>query len=145
MRITGRVAAKGLAGDAHVKRYLVVDGLDGRAHHVPLPMTASLAETPVGGVIEVRTARASTDDRNIAALAHGGWYLPKTHLGELLGQRCDPDRAEEIVEGHVRRLEALRRAGIVQRVADGRWDELNWRVQLSPLSLPGSRVAIAKN
>ena len=119
--VTGRIAAKGLADELQQNPYLVVDGLDGRAHYVLLARTADLTQLPIGGIVELRPARESVADRTIAALAQSGTYLPRTHLHELRVRGRDPDRAQEIVEGHVRRLEALRRAGIVQRVADGVW------------------------
>lgn len=72
--------------------------------------------------MEVRPARDSVADRNIAAIAGKGWYHSKSHVDELRRQGRDPDRAKEIVEGHVRRLEALRRVGTVNRVADGVWE-----------------------
>jgi type IV secretory pathway VirD2 relaxase len=120
--ITGRIAAKGLSGEDPDKPYLIVDGLDGRAHHVLLPKTAELADLPIGGVIVVRQAPDSAADRNIAAIAGKGWYLTKSHIEQLRRQGRGPDRAKEIVEGHLRRLEALRRAGVVNRVADGVWE-----------------------
>ena len=120
--VMGRIAGKGLAGETHDKPYVLIDGLDGRAHHVPLPQNVDLTELPVGGVLEVKPIRESIADRNIAAIAQGRWYVRNTHLHQLRGQGCDRARAEEIVEGHTRRLEALRRAGIVKRVSDGVWD-----------------------
>jgi hypothetical protein len=119
--ITGRIAAKGLSGEDHDKPYLIVDGLDGRAHHVLLPKTAELSELPVGGIVEVRPARDSIADRNIAAIVQNGLYIPSTHRHALQVKGSDPARAREVVDGHVRRLEALRRAKIVERVADSLW------------------------
>jgi hypothetical protein len=97
---------------------LIVDGLDGRAHYVPLPKSADLAELPVGGIVEVQPSVYRAADRNIASMAADGFYRPRDHLKRLQEARSD---AEDIVTGHVRRLEALRRAGIAERVADGLW------------------------
>ena len=36
--IVGRIAAKGLADELHDRRYLIVDGIDGRAHYLVLPL-----------------------------------------------------------------------------------------------------------
>jgi hypothetical protein len=119
--VTGRIAAKGLADELHDMPYLVVDGLDGRAHYVALPKTCDLAELPIGGIVDVRPMRESAADRTIAAMAKEGRYLARTHVHELRVKGLDRDRAAEVVDGHVLRLEAVRRAGIVQRVADGFW------------------------
>jgi type IV secretory pathway VirD2 relaxase len=119
--VSGRIAAKGLAEEQHDQPYLVIDGLDGRAHYVALPKTHDLAELPIGGIVEVRPMRESVADRTIASMAQEGHYLARTHVHELRVKGASTNRAHEIVDGHVRRLEALRRAGIVQRVADGFW------------------------
>ncbi len=52
-RIVGRIAAKGLADELQDRGYLVVDGLDGRAHYVALPSGADLSAYPTGGIVEV--------------------------------------------------------------------------------------------
>ena len=113
--IVGRVAGKGLADELYDRGYLVVDGTDGKAHYVALPSKTELAQYPVGAVVEVK---GSTDvrkaDQTIAALATDGLYRTDHHLAIAKGQ-------PEIVAAHVRRLEALRRAGIVERVAEGLW------------------------
>lgn len=60
-------------------------------------------------------------DRNIAALAADGIYRTDHHLALAQGQ-ATPDRdPREVVAAHVRRLEALRRADIVERIAEGVW------------------------
>ena len=45
--VVGRIAAKGLADELQDRGYLIVDGLEGRAHHVPLPARIDLSELPV--------------------------------------------------------------------------------------------------
>jgi len=113
--IVGRVAGKGLADELYDRGYLVVDGADGKAHYVALPPKTELAQYPMGAVVEVK---GSTDvrkaDQTIAALATDGLYRTDHHLAIAKGQ-------PEVVAAHVRRLEALRRAGIVERVAEGLW------------------------
>jgi Protein of unknown function (DUF3363) len=48
-------------------------------------------------------------------------YRTDQHFAVAQGQ-ATPDRdSREVVAAHVRRLEALRRAGIVERVAEGVW------------------------
>lgn len=54
-RLVGRVMAKGLWDELAGSAYLVVDGADGRVHHVPLRGAEDLARAPVeGGVVELR-------------------------------------------------------------------------------------------
>lgn len=120
--IVGRVAGKGLADELYDKGYLVIDGIDGKAHYVALPPRTELEQYPTGAVVEVKgLADVRGADRNIAALAVDGVYRTDHHLAVAQGQ-ATPDRdPREVVATHVRRLEALRRAGIVERVTEGVW------------------------
>jgi type IV secretory pathway VirD2 relaxase len=120
--IVGRIAAKGLADELNDRAYVIVDGVDGRAHYAPLSTLADIADLPVGGIVELRGAsNLRTADRNIAAVADGGIYKASTHLAlAKTDARSDQD-PQSFVEAHVRRLEALRRAGIVERIAEGVW------------------------
>ncbi|ERV92190.1 MAG: relaxase/mobilization nuclease and DUF3363 domain-containing protein [Aromatoleum sp.] len=120
--ILGRVAAKGLADELRDRGYLVIDGVDGKAHYVALNARDELANYPAGAVVEVKgSADVRAADRNIAALASGGLYRTDHHLAVARGQAVPGRDPQEVVAAHVRRLEALRRAGIVERVAEGLW------------------------
>ena len=118
--VVGRIAAKGLDGELHDKPYLVVDGIDGRAHYLRLQVNTDLAELPVGGIVEGKPqVQERAVDRTVLDLTQDGIYTTAHHRLQLLqaGHR-DP---QATVDVHVRRLEALRRKGIVDRVADGVW------------------------
>lgn len=120
--IVGRVVGKGLSDELFDKGYLIVDGTDGKAHYVALPPRSELEQYPTGAVVEVKGSNdVRTADRNIAALAVDGVYRTDHHLAVAQGQ-ASPDRdPRDVVAAHVRRLEALRRAGIVEREAEGVW------------------------
>ncbi|USP11878.1 relaxase/mobilization nuclease and DUF3363 domain-containing protein [Aeromonas dhakensis] len=120
--VIGRIAAKGLADELHDQGYLVIDGTDGKAHYVALNTRDELANYPTGAVVEVHgSAEVRAADKNIAAMASDGLYRTDHHLAIEQG-RTKPGRdPEDVVAAHVRRLEALRRAGIVERVAEGIW------------------------
>lgn len=118
--VIGRIAAKGLADELHDRGYLVVDGIDGRAHYLKLPRGADLSALPVGSIVEARPpGRERTVDRTIAAVVQDGIYQSVDHLARL-EHAADRD-PQATVDVHVRRLEALRRSGVVARVADGVW------------------------
>lgn len=120
--IIGRVAAKGLADEMHDRGYLVIDGTDGKAHYVALNARDELANYPTGAVVEVKgSADVRAADKNIAALASDGLYRTDHHLAIEQGRAKAGRDPQEVVATHVRRLEALRRAGIVERVAEGLW------------------------
>ncbi len=121
-RVIGRVAAKGLADELRDRGYLVIDGVDGKAHYVALNARVELANYPTGAVVEVKgSADMRAADKNIAALANDGLYRTDHHLAIAQGQAVPGRDPQEVVAAHVRRLEALRRAGIVERVTEGLW------------------------
>ncbi len=120
--IVGRVVGKGVADELHDKGYLIIDGIDSKAHYVALPLRSDLEQYPIGAVVEVKgSADVRAADRNIAALAIDGVYRTDHHLAVAQGATTPNRDPREVVATHVRRLEALRRAGIVERVADGVW------------------------
>ena len=126
-RIVGRVLDKGLGGDEMGERVrLVIDGVDGRVHHIEMD-AARAEEVGRGMIVAAGSAppgpRAA--DRNIVDVAgREGVYRPSEHLERA---RAAIDRIggdpEAFVRSHVRRLEALRRAGHVERI-----DADHWRV-----------------
>jgi type IV secretory pathway VirD2 relaxase len=124
----GKVIGKGLAADELTGRlHLVIDGADGRVHYVELS-DAAAGETKIGSIVEVGRAEAPPRpaDRNIAELAreNGGIYEPAIHLlavRDTMRVRVPDGNHEGYVETHVRRLEALRRSGIVERLDADHW------------------------
>lgn len=120
--VIGRVAAKGMADELYDRGYLVVDGMDGKAHYVALGAKVELAEYPVGSVVQVRgSVEARPADTTIAAMAVEGIYRSDDHLTLAKAQTRSPRDPQEVVTAHGRRLEALRRAGVVERLAEGVW------------------------
>ena len=120
--IVGRVVGKGLADELYDRGYLVIDGVDGKAHYVALPPRTELEQYPAGAIVEVKgSTEVRAADKNIAALASDGLYRTNHHLAIEQGRAKDGRDPQEVVAAHVRRLEALRRAGIVERVAEGLW------------------------
>jgi type IV secretory pathway VirD2 relaxase len=119
-RIVGRLIAEGLADEWHERRYVIVDGVDGRAHYAEIGARAANEDLPQrGAVVEVRGRSSGPRrvDQTIAAIAarNSGAYATDRH------RAFDPRASEEFVASHVRRLEALRHAGLVSRLDDGRW------------------------
>jgi type IV secretory pathway VirD2 relaxase len=124
--VVGRVIGKRLTDELGDRVALIVDGVDGRAHHVVLGDKAVAADAPMGSIVEIGRApmgpRAS--DRNIAAMAADtGVYRPSEHRAMAVGGhvRVPGGDFDGYIESHVRRLEALRRGGIVERLDGDRW------------------------
>ena len=120
--VVGRVAAKGLADELYEKGYLIIEGTDGKAHYVALPPKTELEQYPTGAVVEVgASAGARASDRTIAALATDGLYRTEDHLRVAQAEAAPNRDPHDVVAAHVRRLEALRRAGVVERLTEGVW------------------------
>ncbi|MBT1118998.1 relaxase/mobilization nuclease and DUF3363 domain-containing protein [Pseudomonas nitrititolerans] len=120
--VVGRLAAKGLAGEAHDRVYLVIDGVDGKAHHLRLPAGADPADYPTDAVIEARASQApSAVDRRVVSLAVEGLYHREHHRTLLAREDGLSGESQGLLNAHERRLEALRRAGIVERTGEGPW------------------------
>ncbi len=118
--VVGRVIARGLADEHRDRHYLLVDGVDGHAHYVDIGRGDAVAPIPEGAIIRVsaRSMEVRDADHVVAevAAANGGRYSADLHL------RHDPSATQAFADTHVRRLEAMRRAGaLVEREADGSW------------------------
>lgn len=120
-RLVGRVVGEGFADELTERRYVVIDGVDGRTHYVEMGSLRANEEAPVRNTIlelRARVAEPRAIDHTIASVAarHGGIYSDRLH------REFDPQASGEYVGSHVRRLEAMRRAGMVSRLADGSWN-----------------------
>ncbi|WP_340268173.1 relaxase/mobilization nuclease RlxS [Sphingobium mellinum] len=118
--IVGRVIARGFSDELRDRHFLIVDGVDGHAHYVDIGRGDAVAPIPEGAIVRVsaRSMEVRDADRTVAevAAANGGQYSVDLHL------RNDPSATQAFAETHVRRLEAMRRAGAgVEREADGTW------------------------
>jgi len=116
--IIGRLVLRGLSDEHADRRYLIIDGIDGRTHYVDIGQRE--IEAPPGAVVAIapKSIEPREVDRTIAQIAarSGGRYHIELHLAE------DPQATEAFAQTHVRRLEAIRRAtGAVTREPDGSW------------------------
>src|SRR5215467_2353964 len=123
--VVGRLIDKQLTDELGDRIGVVIDGIDGRVHHVSLSDPSAAEQVPIGGIVEVGRAQSQRPaDRNIAEVAGAtGVYRPSEHraLAEGGSVRIPGGDYDAYVGAHVRRLEALRRAGIVERVDADRW------------------------
>jgi hypothetical protein len=142
-RIVGRVLDKGLGDDEMGERVrLVIDGVDGRIHHIELD-AARAEEVGRGMIVAAGSGPAGprAADRNIMDVAgKEGVYRPSVHLERATAaiDRIGGD-PQAFVRSHVRRLEALRRAGHAERI-----DADHWRVP-SDLPVRGQAYDLARD
>ncbi|MCM2502604.1 DUF3363 domain-containing protein [Aureimonas altamirensis] len=122
--IVGRVVDKHLSDELGEDLTIVVDGIDGRTHHIAGIAPERLEDARIGSVIQIGPAEATArpSDRTIRAIAEDGIYRPSRHLEQAKFEgRVPGGDYEGYVDAHVRRLEALRRAGIVERIDADQW------------------------
>lgn len=105
---------------------LVIDGADGRVHHVEIGDSDTARDVRVGSIVEAGgRAESRPADRTISEVARiDGEYRPALHHALIdSGQVRLPvgADAQAFVDSHVRRLEALRRARIVERIDAEHW------------------------
>ncbi|HWJ68976.1 MAG TPA: relaxase/mobilization nuclease RlxS [Sphingobium sp.] len=118
--IVGRVIHRGLSDEHRDRHYLMLDGIDGRVHYLDIglgdatePMFEGMIVRASARMFGIRPADEIVD---AVARANGGRYSIDAHL------RHDPTATQGLAEAHVRRLEAMRKAGAgVERQVDGSW------------------------
>jgi type IV secretory pathway VirD2 relaxase len=145
-RLVGRVVGDGFSDELSERRYVVLNGVDGRTHYAELGVLSAGDEPLVrGAIVELgsRAAEPREIDRTIAKIAagHHGVYSDRLH------HQFDPQASGEYVASHLRRLEAMRREGLADRFADGRWnvskDHLDRAVRYEALHRSRSPVRIS--
>jgi type IV secretory pathway VirD2 relaxase len=118
--LVGRLIQRGFSDEHGDRHYLLVDGIDGRVHYVDIGRGDATPPVPENATIrlEPRALGVTDADRKVDAVAraNGGRYSIDLHL------RHDASASQAFATAHVRRLEAMRRAGAgPERQADGSW------------------------
>jgi len=117
--LTGKVIEKGMLDDVNDRSYIILDTMQGEALFIETGREANIAELERGMVVTAgpQTCVPKSSDITIADIAskRGGIYSPSFH------EMSDPSVREEFIKAHVRRLEAMRRAGYAKRNSDGSW------------------------
>src|SRR5229473_3436587 len=122
--IVGRVIDKHLSDELGENLTLIIDGIDGRTHYVPGIDPVGVEDISIGSIVEIGSAEVGRRpaDRAIAGVAEEGVYRPSRHLEQArFDGRVPGGDHDGFIDAHVRRLEALRRAGIVERIDADHW------------------------
>lgn len=118
-RLVGEVVARGLSDEINDRSYIVLNGADGLAHYVDIGRADEAADIRRHMIVAIAPSQGGIRDvdRTIADVAHANAnrYSVDIHL------HSDPSASAEFAQAHVRRLEAMRRAGFATRERDGSW------------------------
>ncbi|MCP9320633.1 relaxase/mobilization nuclease domain-containing protein [Acetobacter persici] len=101
--VVGRLIDRHLSDELGEKLSLVVDGIDGRVHHVPGFDPAQVEDISNGAIVSIGAAsvRERPSDRTIAAMAREGIYRPSEHLDRLQLDRWQvKGNPQELVQGY---------------------------------------------
>ncbi len=125
--VIGKLVARGLDDELKGTAYAVVDGLDGRAHHLRLPDLDATSDAAPGAVVEVRrfldaagrqrTALAVRSDFAIEAqaTAQGATWLDRRMIARDLDQLAENGYGADVRAAMDRRAEQLVREGLARR------------------------------
>jgi len=120
--VTGRIADKGLSDELSDRTYVIVDGIDGRAHYARLAANVNISDLPMGGIVELRgVTEPRRVDKSIVEMSIDGVYRTDTARQRLADSSPAVRNPASVIDAQVRRLEALRRGNIVERLGDGVW------------------------
>ena len=122
-QIIGRVIDRHLNDELGASLSLVIDGTDGRTHYVSGFDAARQESVRLGSIVEISSTKLGRPvDQTIAGMAENGVYRPSLHVEQARFHGKVPGGDEKgFVEAHVRRLEALRRVGIAERIDADTW------------------------
>ena len=135
--IIGRLMARGLDDELRGTAFAVVDGIDGRVHHLKLPDIDMAGDGPIGGIVELRRFEDARGRQRIALAVRSDLNLDQQVIAEgatWLDRRLV---AREPVE--------LSRAGFgaeVRAALDGRIDTL---AEQGLARRDGDKVTIGRN
>lgn len=117
--ILGRLTATLPGDELRNGTTVLIEGLDGRVWSIEMTEQEAVQLPKPGGIVSVgrKVVEPKPADRRIAAIAerNGGVYSDELH------EAADPSSSPAFRLAHKRRLEALRRLGVVDRNTDGNW------------------------
>lgn len=117
--VTGKVIALGVLNDITDQSYCVLDMTSGRSVLVKMGVSQNIEALQMGDIFEIapKTFVPKPSDRTIDKISrlNGGVYSLAAHMNQ------DASARPEFLKAHIRRLEAMRRAGLAKRRKDGTW------------------------
>jgi type IV secretory pathway VirD2 relaxase len=128
--VIGRLVARGLDDELKATAFAVVDGIDGRVHHLKLPDIDAAGDGPIGGIVELRRFEDARGRQRIALAVRSDLNLEQqveaqgaTWLDRRLVAREPVDLSRAGFGGEVRaaldrRIDTLVEQGLASRNGD---------------------------
>ena len=129
--VLGRLAARGLDDELKGTAFVVIDGVDGRAHHVRLPSLEAAGDSALGSVVEARWTEPAEGRRSVLVIAvrsdldldaqvkaRGATWLDRQLVAREPAALAERGFGTEVSEALGRRLEHLTGEGLAWRDAD---------------------------
>ncbi|MVA58491.1 relaxase/mobilization nuclease domain-containing protein [Agrobacterium vitis] len=130
-KIVGRLVARGLDDELSGSAYAVIDGVDGRTHHVRLPDLDAAGDSAPGSIVELRSyedrsgrrrmALAVRSDLSIESQIHadGATWLDRQLVGNAVAELADGGFGGEVKAALEVRAERLIEEGFASHGDDG--------------------------
>jgi type IV secretory pathway VirD2 relaxase len=128
--VIGRLIARGLDDELRGTAFAVIDGIDGRVHHLKLPDIDATGDGPAGGIVELRRFEDTRGRRRVALAVRSDFNLDQqvaaegaTWLDRRLVAREPADLSRggfgaEVRAALDRRVDALAEQGLARRDGD---------------------------
>ena len=129
--IIGRLVDRGLDDELRGTAYAVVDGVDGRTHHIKLPDLDSAGDSPPGSIVELRAFDDARGQRRVAlavrsdldldsqVAASGATWLDRQNIAREPIALSDGGFGAEVRGALARRAEHLIEQGLAERRGPG--------------------------
>ena len=128
--VIGRLIARGLDDELRGTAFAVVDGIDGRVHHLKLPDIDAAGDGPIGGIVELRrfedargrprVALAVRSDLNLEqqVAAEGATWLDRRLVAREPADLSRAGFGAEVRAALDRRIDTLTEQGLARRDGD---------------------------
>jgi type IV secretory pathway VirD2 relaxase len=128
--IIGRLIARGLDDELRGTAFAVVDGIDGRVHHLRLPDIEMAGDGPIGGIVELRRFEDARGRRRIAlavrsdidldqqVAAEGATWLDRRLVSREPAELSRAGFGAEVRTALDRRIDTLAGQGLARRDGD---------------------------
>lgn len=125
--VLGRLADRGLQDELKGSAYVVIEGVDGRAHHVRFGSLEATGDAAIGAVVEVRPFDGADGQRRVSLAlrsdlsleaqvgSQGATWLDRTLLARAPIVLADGGFGAEVREALVKRADHLATEGLASR------------------------------